>query len=407
MPSTPYPKQMAGGKAGVEATGPTARFTILNNTAAVGQTFRFDLVANEISYTFGAGDINGIVPTSVMAMGNRLYMAAGTFFYFSKIGDAELWEQQDTGAGFIEISDNYAAPANILALTRYQGRLAVLCRNVIEVWSTNADPGSFGQTQTLENIGTLAAQSVQSMGDYDVMFLHDTGIRSLRVRDASLNGFITDIGSPIDRLITDSLLAHTSAENEAACAIIEPSTARYWLYLNGVIYVLSYYPSLRMIAWSTYNPSHATAEGAEETVFAVEKFLIQDGRVYVLSTTGEIFLYGGDDNETYDYVEASVETPWLDSKTPYKNKQFTLINASFKGRWAIEAGADPMSDLELVYTSENQPDYDKYANSTYNAGGRVAFSANGTHCKFRATTTEPARAVLASLTIQYNLGASI
>ena len=201
-------------------------------------------------------------PTFAMALAGKLYLANGTFFNFSASYDATRWERQDTGAGFIQNVDQYAAPSDTVAFAPFQGKLAVFSRSNVVIWNYSADPNQYSQFQSLPNIGTMAKLSVQPLGDLDVLFLHDSGYRSLRVREATLNAFVNDIGSAIDEFVQASLIAGTALSNAAACSIVDPSTGRYWGYLNGVIYVLSYYPSLKIVAWSTYSPTYITAFGS-------------------------------------------------------------------------------------------------------------------------------------------------
>jgi len=110
-------------------------------------------------------------------------------------------------------------------------------------------------SQTLGNIGTIAPLSVQSVGDSDVLALADMGFWSLRVRDASNNGTVVDMGTPINQTIQDSIISAGLTASAAACGIVEPTTNRYWCYLNSTIYVLSYFSAANIAAWSTYVPT--------------------------------------------------------------------------------------------------------------------------------------------------------
>lgn len=201
-------------------------------------------------------------PSFCMALAGKLYLANGTRFNFSSSFDATRWERQDTGAGFVQNVDQYAAPTDTVAFAPFQGKLAVFSRSNVTIWNYSADPSLYSQFQSLPNIGTMAKRSVQPLGDLDVIFLHDSGFRSLRVREATLNAFVNDIGSPIDDFVQASLVSGTTLSNAAACSIVDPNTGRYWGYLNGVIYVLSYYPSLKIGAWSTYSPTYISNLGS-------------------------------------------------------------------------------------------------------------------------------------------------
>jgi hypothetical protein len=210
-------------------------------------------------FTLGSGNLRGIVENGckhIYIHAERAYLTNTDSFTFSAVDSVTGWEQQDVGAGSVAYATQYGAQDTVQAFADYQGRLAVFGRRSVQIWTTNANPESFSRNQTLTEIGTMAPLSVQSWGELDVFFLHDTGVRSLRVKNSSLNAFVSDIGSPIDSLIRTSLSGLTEAQKATACSIIEPGTNRYWLYLNGVIYVLSNFPDNKIVAWSKYMPTY-------------------------------------------------------------------------------------------------------------------------------------------------------
>ena len=100
------------------------------------------------------------------------------------------------------------------------------------------------------------------------MTLADTGIRSIRVRDASNGAVVFDTGAPIDALIQALLATLTDAQKATACGITEPTTNRYWCYIPnadgsaGKIYVFSSFPSKGVAAFSAYKPTYQVAIGA-------------------------------------------------------------------------------------------------------------------------------------------------
>ena len=137
-----------------------------------------------------------------------------------------------------------------------QGRLVVLGRRHVQIWQTDADPANFANLQVLDNLGTLAPLSVHSLGQLDLIFLYDTGIRSLRTRAQDLNATPEDIGIAIDSLVQTKLDSCSADEKAAACGVVEPRTGLYWLFLKDTIYVLSYFPMSKITAWSTFDPTY-------------------------------------------------------------------------------------------------------------------------------------------------------
>lgn len=128
----------------------------------------------------------------------------------------------------------------------------------------------------------------------------------------------------------------------------------------------------------TVTTSDATVTTATiATTFTPEKFEDRAGRVYVRSTDGKIYLYGGTDNATYDESVCSWETPWLDARSAATTKLGTGMDAGLEGGWAVSFGSDPVSAiLKEVYRA---------AVSTFGKGV-IPATMKGTHFKARGVT---------------------
>lgn len=313
-----------------------------SGTWSAGDTYAFSLLTGAYAYTIGTGRLTGIVPTFCMGLNDKLYFVSEDTLFFSAIQDATKFEQQSSSAGFVQVSSSYRGADTLVALSPYQNGLAIFSRRTIQIWNIDPDPANYAKRQVLDNIGTVAAMSVQAVGDLDTYFLSDSGVRSLHVRDASNNGVITDIGTPIDGILQGVLGGMTDVEKSAACAVIEPSSNRYWVHLNGTIYVLSYFMSSGVAAWSTYLPTYNN--GTSQVAFDPVKFVVVNGRVYCLASDGKIFIYGGENGGSYDDAVPSWKTPYLSAQSPATRKQATGMDAAFEGAWTVSVGMDPVSD---------------------------------------------------------------
>ena len=369
-------------------------FFMVKGAWAVGDTWSLDITTNAgDTYVLGKGNLTGSSPTTMHVGEDRVFVSIGDQFNFSAVGEPTLWEDQNTGAGFVRYTSNYGAADTVNGFSDYQGRLAVYGRRSIQIWTPDADPASFVRNQVLENIGTMAPFSIQAIGELDALFLSDTGIRSLRVRDSSLNAFVADLGSPIDALVQTALELVSDTTKAAACAVVEPTENRYWLFLNNTIYVLSYYPSNKIIAWSTYNPTY----GAGQDSFAPQKFAVFDGQVYARDASA-VYSYGGSSGVEYDTCVAIVQTPFLSGAkddSPATVKTAKGIDVAMSGEWILSAGMDWVSQtLEEVYDA-SQASFD---------GGTIPFDSKGTHFSLKAVTSQAARARLSSLIFHFNEG---
>lgn len=387
---------------GVSIVAPEGeQYNGVNNLVVTSTTMKVAETANGVGLNLLTLSMDGATSngTYLYALGSKLYMARGTVFNFSKVGDATAWEQQDSGAGFQPVYDQSLAPSDVVSLCNYQGKLAVFCQRSIVIYNVNADPTLMSQSQNLMNIGTMAPQSTQAIGEEDVLFLASTGVRSLRVRDSSLNAIVVDVGSPVDMLITTAL--NTAGTNANAFAVVEPTSNAYWLFLKGNFYVLSYFPTLKITAWSTFKPTYYVT--GVLTTFNPIKAVVYNNQIYLLADNGDVFLYGGTNNNTYDGSIVTVETPWLDDKCPSRNKGFISTDLGISGKWTLSAGCDPYSGtLELTAITGDPTTPDSSVDSTYDKL-MIPYIANGTHFRLRAVSDQSNQGVikLSTLSIKY------
>ena len=255
-----------GGANAATGTGMTYAFTISLTSSNGELTITLTDTLTGFQTQLGAGNVTGIIPTYIYTFSNKVYVLAGSTAYFSAVEAPTVWNDPNgAGNGFITMSNYFSTNENLVAMAPYQGQALFVFRRLVQVWHTDPDPANYALVQTLPNIGTVAPESVQPVGDMDVYMLADTGVRSVRVRDASNNAIIADVGTPIDALLQPLLASLTDAQKATACGCVEPSSNRYWCYIPnpdgspGLIWVFSYFPSSQVAAWGTYSPSYQVA----------------------------------------------------------------------------------------------------------------------------------------------------
>lgn len=274
------------------AFGVTGSVTV-DKTWASGDTYTITGAYGAINFTFGIGNIAGQTYACSLKLGQRMFIGFGSTFAFSAVGNPNGWEEQNTGAGTVSFLSQYGGQDSVKAFSHLQGRLAVFGSQSIQMWTTAANPASFALVQTLDNSGTIATYSVQALGDYDVYYLDTTGVRSLRTQQVTNNAFVDDVGVAIDLTLRAALVSY---DTSGIVSIIEPTTRQYWLYVNGSIYVLSNYPSAKILAWSVYKPSYQSTDIARvsNTSGATIRFFVGDSTDYtkytaVASSIGQYF----------------------------------------------------------------------------------------------------------------------
>lgn len=337
------------------------------------------------SKTFTISASSAGVGTTIKTFSNKMYSTTSSLLYFSKIAKPTEWGTftPAEGAGFISLTSQDGGAENLTALGVYQGKLAAFSRRNIQVWTMDPDPTKNIQTQTLSNIGTFASKSVVAFGDVDVFFLSESGVRSLRARDASNAATVSDIGTAIDTLIQSEMSLISESTRNAAVGIIEPTDGRYWLALGNKIYVFSYFPGSNVSAWSVYEPG-----------FQISSMTYSAGRVYVRS--GDlIYLYGGLSGLEYDSSEVEIELPYLDGGKPAHTKTIQAIDIACEGTWNVSAGMDVSAPTQRDLVGS-------ITNSSYMLG-RLLHYGIGTHIGVRLISNTDGYARIGNLALHYTM----
>lgn len=392
---------LAGGLTGSAGTGEDVNVAFLN-TWDTNDKFTLLVINNTtaVQVGFGAGQVTGVIPNFAFTFLDKVYFLAGASVFFSTEGQPTLFNDVYSTSptdGFVGMSNQYSAPENLQAIASYQGRLAFFSRNTIQIWQTDTNPALWANTQILANTGTMAPLSVQSVGDLDVLYLNDSGVRSLRPRVTDLNAYVDDVGSPIDALITAGLIA--DANNGAlACGVVEPTANRYWLYLNGVIYVRSEFPSSKVKAWTTYTPTFFLA--GIQTTFVPQKFVVLGGRVYCLGTAGGstyVLLFGGTNNTSYDATQCIGQIPFLDCGSPGTMKSSVRLDMLMTGTWILKGSMNiydnNLNTFKTIIPATNV--------ATTESGGIFPYTDRGTHFSLWFSSTDAAAVKMSSLIFQF------
>ena len=387
----------------VSGRGTTYLINFLGTWSA-GDTYDFQIVTPALTYDIGIGRITQMAATACMTLSDRVHVIAGSLWSGCENGDATEWEQQAAGAFQIDVSQQFKQADVLVSLAAYQGRIALFADYVIMIWTLDANPQNISMVQAMENIGTFCSLGPQSLGDLDVVFPSITGFRSLRVRDLSLNAYVNDLGSPIDSLVQADINTVGLGNLGATCGIVEPSANRYWLYLNGKIYVLSYFPAAKInAAWSVYTPTFYN--NGVQTTFVPVKFIIYNSQVYFVATVNGVnylFVFGGTNNVTYDTTLAEGDTPWLDMGLPAVRKLVSGLDAAMTNAWQFAYSMDYIGVVNnggQLTNITNVP----IAKPTFQLGS-YSLSVDGFHIKLRFRCNAPGYSVLSALDVHYQKG---
>lgn len=315
---------------------------------------------------------------------SKLYTTRGSELHFSSVDqpNVELNTVSSPGGGFIDVAKNDSESEDLSGLEVYYGKLAVFARYTTQIWQVDPDPALNQLTQTLRT-GSIAPHAIRQFGTGDVLFLSDSGIRSLRALNVTLAAGVIDVGSPIDKLVQANVAAEPALSYWAR-SVVEPITGRFWLSIGGTLYVLSFFPSAKISAWSRW-----------EVPFYIQALTVVGSTVYVLDAAGAVYAYGGLSGTTYDSAPVTIRTPHMAADKPSVVKKVQSVSGVVSGTWQLGLGmvADNTDLFEAVATLSGP--------STTNH--RIAARGHGTHIAAELVSAGPGPATVGSLAIQYEM----
>lgn len=335
--------------------------------AGVAQVTTATLIGTPQSADLFALTINGRVyqstgrasatGTSAFIASKRVFSTAGSLIQWDHLNDPTNWVATDpdfghaNGGGFINVANDAEGSERLVGAGRYLfNQLAGFTRRNTRLYNLSADATLIGLVQPVDNTGTIAARSIIGLGGIDVVYLADSGIRSLRPRDTTNAAFVEDLGTAIDPFVRAHIDTLSSDVYGRAVAVIQPRDDRLWLALDNRIYVLSYFPNSQISGWTYLEPG-----------FSVTDF----ARVYdkLYARAGDtVYLYGGPTGNSYPSGVSPppfIQTPFI-SQTPPARFQIQGYDQSGQGDWLVSAIIDPNNE------STSSSDVGVLSDITYN-----------------------------------------
>lgn len=330
----------------------------------------------------------------VKTAGKKMYAVADGLLHFSGISEPTQWTSDSTGAGFINLAAEDADADELRALARYQGQLAVFADDVTMIWFIDPDPLLNTISQVLSGTGTSFPLSVTQFGDSDVFYLDTSGLRSLRARDSSNAAATTDIGVPVDTLITAKADALAGQEHLVS-GFINPLDKRFWLVMKDEIFVFTFFENAKVSAWSTYNTT-TTDETETAESFEVDSTVVFNKRPH-LRSGDTIYVYGGAGTGlALDHTEAEGWLPFLDANRPTAGKQWEGIDVALTGLWELSAAPEPTKpDTSILVARAYKTSYNM---------GRIPFEHESSHLSLRFKSKGDKAAIFSAAVLHYQGG---
>jgi hypothetical protein len=331
-----------------------------------------------------------------LAHRSKMYAIRDNIVYFSAVGDPTIWASGagTPGAGFIQLDGQDSGTVNLVGLATYYDQLAIFSRTACQLWAMDEDPAQNQLIQTVDATGLVAFKALARYSTGDVLFLHDSGVRSLKARDSSNAASISDIGSPLDdilrKVVSDARRVDSGALVPAGLinmvAIVEPNTGQFWLIHGNTIYVLSVAPSSNISAWSLFDTGGFVVDGGAE--------IINDA-IWLRAGT-KLYIHGTGIWESYDSSQIEVVLPMVAGNEPATEKTFFAFDAAIEGTWQFYVGTDVQQpDVRELVATVGGPTFNMQS---------LGLANTGTHISVRAVCSDASRARLANLIFHYTKG---
>lgn len=317
---------------------------------------------------------------------SKLYTVGGKLLNGSAVLDATKWpgDVGATGAFSTNLATHDAESEDLVGIEIYYDQLAIMSRRTTQLWAVDPDPLQNSQLQVLRGAGLVAPASIKGYGSGDVLYLTDTGIRSLRAKDSSNAAAVSDVGSPIDPLIRDMFIQQGFDFMSKAKSVIEPITGRFWCCFPDRILVLSYFPGPKVTAWSEYRPQFLNIDA-----------VAQVGGYVALRNGDSVYLYNGLDPTGYDAnAPTEVRLPFLDMGEPATVKRLTGLDCALRGTWRVAAAFDPQKpEVEETLAT--------LTNSTFSLQ-KIPMQARTSHVSLRFYNQDNAAAAIGNVIIHFD-----
>jgi hypothetical protein len=238
-------------------------------------------------------------------------------------------------------SQHFGAGRRAYGLGMYQGQLAVFTDQSIQLWNIDPDPSAMALDRVIGGAGTRHHNSLVSLNG-DLLFLSESGVRSLTTQGNALLPLDVDVGLPV-RPVTPSPelpVIGGSVPYQNTLALAASPFAQFWIAAPGYWSINSSTPGPEgWVAWSYSRQAKLNAWAAHGagtgnrarlrgwTVFSNAVYMrhAHDDYLYVMRP------------DVYDAEQAmaqrapyTAQTQWLDFGKPGKRK--SVYGLDFDGK---------------------------------------------------------------------------
>lgn len=295
--------------------------------------------------------------------------------YFSDLVDATNYTTGTSGR--LNISEVVGDGDPITGLAAHNGFLVIFCERHTVIYANATDPSALALSDMVNGIGCIARDSIQPTGS-DVIFLSDTGVRSLTRTIQEKSAPFRDLS----KNVRDDLLSYVAGEASKNIKSVYSGIDAFYLLsfpAQDIVYCFDTRQMLqdgaaRVTTWTELVPT------AYATTVAKEVYMGLPG--YVGKYTGHT---DNDTNYTMSYY-----TNYFDYQTPtqlkiLKKADFYLIGGASQVvsmKWDFDYEGSYVSEVRTLDAGAiSEYGIDEYAIAKYSGGvviTKLDVSASGT-----------------------------
>lgn len=275
---------------------------------------------------------------SVTKAASRIFAIGGQVVRYCAAGAARNWTTA-ADAGFLPTGVQQDTTQACTAVGTFENALVVFFDDGLQIWDVATDPTANAIRKVIYGVGTTLPYSLASWAS-DLVFLSPYGFRSMTVTQLTDRIDDTDIGVPIDTLVTPDIAASDALDPQARTdpfGLWIPQLGQYWCFFdNGTtskVWAYSYSRTSKIACWSEYTlPVRITAAATK----AGKVYLRSDSTLYEVDASTFT-----DDGAS---VPVEVQIAFQEAKTPGVEKQWT-------GAKYVQKGT---TDVSFKYSPKDQ-----------------------------------------------------
>lgn len=277
-------------------------------------------------------DVNCPNSKEVLKQQSKIYAVGTEVVRYCKTNAPRDWTAA-SDAGFLATGLQSLGSTTCTALGQFgQKKLTAFFADGTQIWDVDPDPSLNSLNSIIPNIGTRYAKTPLGFSG-DLIFLADTGFRSLTVTAVTENYQDVDIGSAIDSLVIPL------AANADPMSVFYSGLGQFWSIDGRTVWVYAFSKTAKLSAWSKFSLPFTVDDRA---VLNGDLYLRSGNSVYIMDRT----VYT-DDGEI---PTVTIELPYLDFKAPGIMKQIIGVDAVGVGNFSLQLRYDPRN-TSLITTA--------------------------------------------------------